>query len=122
LLADAAGKSHDLPRQVGRATITATFARLFGANPSQLPVATVLRAAPAFWRRYHDWCGLTAAVDDKQAAIAIDGEPGAIVTCELVAGELARVVELAGGADVKIAHPTCRCMGGAKCEYRLDWA
>jgi diguanylate cyclase (GGDEF)-like protein len=121
-LAESQAKGDDLPRQIGRATITATFARLFGANPNQLPVATVLRAAPAFWRRYHDWCALTATVDDRQAAITVDGEPGAVVTCELIAGELARVVELAGGADVKVEHAACRCLGAAKCEYRLEWA
>jgi serine/threonine-protein kinase len=121
-LAEGAANGADLPRQIGRHAINESFARLFGANPNQLPVATVLRAAPAFWKRYHDWCALTAVVDDRQAAITVDGEPGAQVTCELIAGQLARIVELAGGADVKVAHPTCRCLGAAKCEYRLDWA
>jgi diguanylate cyclase (GGDEF)-like protein len=120
-LAEAQAPGEGLPRQIGRATITATFARLFGANPSSLPVATVLRAAPTFWRRYHEWCNLAAVVDATTATFTVDGEPGAAVTCELLAGELARVVELAGGSAVVVEHPSCRTAGAATCRFELRW-
>jgi hypothetical protein len=120
-LTQAQAPDGDLPRQIGRATITATFARLFGANPSSLAVGTVLRAAPAFWKRYHDWCVLSATIDDNSAAITIDGEPGAAVTCELIEGQLARVVELAGGSEVGVDHVECKCRGEARCSYQLRW-
>jgi hypothetical protein len=81
-----------------------------------------LRAAPAFWKRYHDWCGLTATVDPGTATMTLEGEPGATVTCELIEGELARVVELAGGKTVSVEHATCRCRGGAQCTYVLRWS
>ncbi|HPH69639.1 MAG TPA: diguanylate cyclase, partial [Kofleriaceae bacterium] len=42
-------------RQVGRGVITATFARMFGADPASLPIETVLAATPTFWARYHQW-------------------------------------------------------------------
>jgi diguanylate cyclase (GGDEF)-like protein len=121
-LVETQAPGENLPHQVGRATITATFARLFGANPSSIPVGTVIRAAPTFWKRYHDWCALTATVDATTATITLDGEPGAQVTCDMIAGELARVVELAGGNDVAVEHDVCRCTGGAACRYALRWA
>ena len=121
-LAETAAAGADLPRAIGRATVSATFARLFGANTDQLAVGTVLRAAPAFWKRYHDWCSLTATVDPGTATMTLDGEPGATVTCELIEGELARVVELAGGTAVSVEHETCRCRGGARCTYVLRWS
>src|SRR5262249_26111490 len=44
-----------VPRKVGRGTMSATFARLFGADPASLAAETVIQAVPTFWARYHDW-------------------------------------------------------------------
>src|SRR6201999_3262643 len=51
-----------VPRKVGRGTMSATFARLFGADPTTLAAETVLAALPAFWARYHDWGDAEIAV------------------------------------------------------------
>src|SRR6185312_9714171 len=42
-------------RKIGRGTMSATFARLFGADPSSVNAETALTALPTFWPRYHDW-------------------------------------------------------------------
>jgi diguanylate cyclase (GGDEF)-like protein len=116
LLASAA-----LARKVGRGTMSATFARLFGADPGSLGPETVLAALPTFWARYHDWGGIAVEVDAGVAGVTLDGTSGSANVCTLVAAELERVVELTGTATVAAAHPSCRYHGGARCEFRVTW-
>jgi len=110
------GPPDELARVIGRGTVTATFTRFFGANPASLPVETVLRAAPAFWGRYHDWCALSVvSAEPGKAEIALDGRPSSPLVVTLVAAELGRVAELAGGDEVTVtpAHADTR--------YRITW-
>ncbi|MGE0404213.1 MAG: diguanylate cyclase, partial [Kofleriaceae bacterium] len=51
-----------VPRKVGRGTMSATFAHLFGADPATLPAEIVLAALPSFWDRYHTWSGVDVIV------------------------------------------------------------
>jgi diguanylate cyclase (GGDEF)-like protein len=108
-------------RKVGRGVMSATFARLFGADPSHLAPETVLAAMPTFWPRYHEWAIAAANVEPGAAAIAIDGYSGSPDMCALVAAELERVVELTGATDAAASHVTCRCEGGDRCEYHVTW-
>ena len=118
-----AGPPADFARDVGRATITATFTRFFGANPGSLPPETVLRAAPAFWGRYHDWSRLQLVeARPGLAELFLDRNPGSPLICDLVWGELERIAELAGARDVVVEHPRCACRGDAACAYRILWA
>jgi len=110
-----------LPRKVGRGTMSATFARLFGADPSSLPAETVLAALPSFWSRYHDWGELEVVVHPGMADIAMRGFSGSADVCALVAAELERIVELTGAGAVGAAHTSCACLGDSHCEYRLSW-
>jgi diguanylate cyclase (GGDEF)-like protein len=117
-----AGPADDLARNVGRATITATFARFFGANPSSLAVETVLRAAPAFWGRYHDWAQLgVISAGPGLVELSLDKRPGSQLMCTLVAGELEKVAELAGAQEVAVEHHRCACRGEGECAYRVQW-
>jgi hypothetical protein len=110
-----------VPRKVGRGTMSATFARLFGADPTTLSPETVLAALPAFWSRYHDWGDVEVVVDPGNAEVALHGYAGSIDVCTLVAAELERVVELTGTADAQVAHPSCVFTGARRCEYRVTW-
>jgi hypothetical protein len=110
------GPPEDLARVIGRGTVTATFTRFFGANPASLPVDTVLRAAPAFWGRYHDWCKLSViAATPGKVELLFDVRPASQLMTVLVASELARVAELAGGEDVNVVP------GRADTVYRITW-
>jgi hypothetical protein len=111
-----------LPRKVGRGTMSATFARLFGAEPSSLAAETVLAALPTFWSRYHEWGGVEVAVRGSGAEIVLDGYSGSTDVCELVTAELERIVELTGARAVGSSHPRCRIRGGSACEHRLTWS
>ena len=114
--------SGSVPRKVGRGTMSATFARLFGADPTSLAAETVLAALPTFWARYHDWGGVEAIVRGGSAEIVLDGYAGSTDVCALVGAELERIVELTGTSTVASMHPKCRITGAARCEFRVTWA
>jgi hypothetical protein len=111
-----------VPRKVGRGTMSATFARLFGADPTTLSAETVLAALPAFWARYHDWGDVEVVVQSGRADIVLHGYAGSTDVCTLVAAELERVVELTGTAAVQVAHTACAFTGARRCEYLVTWA
>jgi hypothetical protein len=110
-----------LPRKVGRGTMSATFSRLFGAEPSSLSAETVLAALPTFWTRYHEWGGAEATVRSGAAEITLEGYSGSVDVCELVTAEIERIVELTGARAVASSHPRCKVRGGGACEFRLNW-
>ena len=119
--ARAAVPSQLVPRAVGRGTVSATFARLYGAEPASLPAEMVMAALPVFWARYHDWSDAEVAVRPGEADVALRGYPGSPDICALVAAELERVIELTGAEGVTATHPACACEGAARCEYRVRW-
>ncbi len=110
-----------VPRKVGRGTMSATFPRLFGADPASLPAETVLAALPTCWGRFHDWGDIIVDVEPNTASVVMGGYPGSVDVCELVEAELERIVELTGAREVMTAHTTCACKGDARCEFRLSW-
>ena len=110
-----------VPRKVGRGTMSATFARLFGADPTSLAAETVLAALPTFWDRYHDWTDVQVTVHNG-AEVTLDGFPGSPHVCTMIAAELERMVELTGAEYVDCAHPRCRTSGAAACEFKLSWS
>ena len=110
-----------IPRKIGRGTMSATFARLFGADPSSLTAETVLTALPTFWLRYHDWGEAEVAVNTGHAIVMLSGYSGSTDVCAMVASELERIVELTGIEDVTATHDSCRCRGQQMCEYQLRW-
>ncbi|HUJ59058.1 MAG TPA: hypothetical protein VLX92_11220, partial [Kofleriaceae bacterium] len=111
-----------IARKVGRGTMTATFARLFGADPTSLPAETVLAALPTFWTRYHDWTGIEASVHADTAEVVLGGFPGSRDVCVMVGAELERIVELTGAQDVTASHPLCRIDGADACAFQLAWS
>jgi hypothetical protein len=108
-------------RMVGRGTMSATFARLFGADPTTLAAETVLAALPSFWGRYHDWGESGVVVHHGSADVVLHGYPGSSEVCVVVAAELERLVELTGATAVGCAHTACMVTGAPACEYRLSW-
>ena len=110
-----------VPRKVGRGTMSATFARLFGADPSSLAAETVLAALPTFWDRYHAWGEVEVVVHTGGSDVFLGGFSGAPDVCAIVASELERIVELTGASAVGATHTACVHMGDRQCEYRLSW-
>lgn len=110
-----------IARKVGRGTMSATFARLFGADPASLSSETVIAALPTFWDRYHAWGDVTVAVTPGHAEVHLAGFSGSPDVCTLVGAELERIIELTGAVDVTSSHPRCRCNGNDQCEFKLAW-
>ncbi|HTR50159.1 MAG TPA: diguanylate cyclase [Kofleriaceae bacterium] len=114
--------SAGLPRKVGRGTMSATFARLLGADPGSLAPETVLAALPTFWARYHDWGAVEVTVDQNSATVVLAGDSGSADVCAMVGSELERMIELTGTEPVAAAHPSCRYHKAQRCEFRVTWA
>ncbi len=110
-----------VPRKVGRGTMSATFAHLFGADPATLPAEIVLAALPSFWDRYHTWSGVDVIVHPGSADVQLTGYSGSPDICTMIASELERIVELTGASGVGAIHTACMCQGAETCDYRLSW-
>jgi len=108
-------------RKVGRGTMSATFPRLFGADPSSLPAETVLTALPTCWNRFHDWGDIVVDVEPNAATVVLGGYSGSVEVCTLVEAELERIIELTGAHEVNAVHTLCACTGDDHCEFRLAW-
>ncbi|HLL22713.1 MAG TPA: serine/threonine-protein kinase, partial [Kofleriaceae bacterium] len=108
-------------RKVGRGTMSATFSRLFGADPSSLPAETILTALPTCWNRFHDWGDLVVDVEPNVATVVLGGYSGSVDVCTLIEAELERIVEMTGSRDVNAMHTMCACTGDERCEFRLAW-
>ncbi len=111
-----------VPRKVGRNTISATFARLFGADPASVPAETVLAALPSYWPRFHAWGEVAVEVQPGIADISLSGYAGSTDVCALVAAELERIVELTGAREVMATHTACACTGDPRCNFQLEWS
>ena len=108
-------------RKVGRGTMSATFARLFGADPASLTPETVLSALPTFWPRYHDWGDVAVNVSNGSATVSLTGYSGSTAVCAMIAAELERIVELTG-AHAASHHAMCRCTSSSEvCEFQINW-
>jgi len=110
-----------VPRKVGRGTMSATFAHLFGADPTSVSAEIVLAALPTFWMRFHDWGEVELVVHPGSSDIKLHGFPGSVDVCTMVGAQLERIVELTGATGVGATHTACACTGASACEFRLSW-
>ncbi|HVK88477.1 MAG TPA: protein kinase [Kofleriaceae bacterium] len=110
-----------VPRKIGRGTMSATFAHLFGADPASLSAVKVLAALPSFWDRYHQWGGIEVAVGTDAATITLLGYPGSPDVCTLVGAELERIVEMTTAGSAVAMHPQCAVQGAHRCVFQLTW-
>ncbi len=120
--AEAHDRPHDLSTALGRSLMTVTFARFFGADPGRHEPLAVLRAAEAYWPRYHDWGQIRVeGAGDSSCRVTFSESPGSTLVCAFIGGSLTRIAELSGAADVQTAHVECACKGDAHCVFVLTW-
>ncbi|MBK9033977.1 MAG: protein kinase [Myxococcales bacterium] len=92
-----------LMRAIGRSTVSATFARFFGADPATLGVSAMLAVLPSMWNRYHGWC--RCQVGHRSAAgaeLLIDGTATSPLAWHLVTAQIGKACELAGATRVEV--------------------
>ncbi len=107
---------------IGRATMSATFAKLFGADPTTVSTAKVLQAAEAYWSRYHTWGRLSVErADAGECRVTVHNSPGEPMLCAVIEGSFSRIAELTGAKGVKTAHPECVSGHHPECRFHIRW-
>ncbi len=111
-----------LGRDLGRASVRATFRRFFPASAVTLAPGGTLSALPTIWPRYHSWGRLRVVshVDDRMTVI-IQGTPRERSLCDWTHGALEQLVVLSGGDAVSVSHDTCEALGGPECAFDVRW-
>ncbi|MBW2454130.1 MAG: protein kinase [Deltaproteobacteria bacterium] len=109
-------------RDLGRATVRATFRRFFPASITTLAPRGTLQALHEIWPHYHSWGTLEVVADtDREAVVCLTGSPPEPMLTALIAGMLEQLVVLSGGREV-----TVRETGGATtdegcCQFEIAW-
>lgn len=111
-----------LGRDLGRASVRATFRRFFPAAAVTLAPAGTLSALPSIWPRYHSWGALRVIphVDDRMTVV-IQRTPRVPCLCDWTRGALEQLVLMSGGDTVEVAHDVCEARGGGECVFDVRW-
>lgn len=115
-------RADTLGRDLGRASVRATFRRFFPAAAVTLAPAGTLSALPSIWPRYHSWGSLRVVphVEDRMTVV-IQKTPGVPCLCEWTTGALEQLVLMSGGDTVEVRHEVCEARGGAECAFDVRW-
>jgi hypothetical protein len=109
-------------RELGRAAMTAVFARFYGADPATASPAKVLSEVARFWSRLHSWGLVTVEPRPEGALVTIERTPKDPLICCLVEGTLERIAELAGAAGASARHTACETHGAPACTFEVSWS
>ncbi|HEU0031997.1 MAG TPA: diguanylate cyclase [Kofleriaceae bacterium] len=107
--------------QLGRTAIASSFDQFYGADPSALSPAEVLRTVDMFWHCYHSWGDAVVHARDTDADVVITKGPAEPMLCASSAGILAGVIAHAGGRSVTAEHRACAAEHATECVFRLTW-
>jgi diguanylate cyclase (GGDEF)-like protein len=110
-----------IARQLGRSAVESSFGQFYGAEPSAVWPADVLRAVDLFWRCYHSWGVAAVIARDTDADLTLSDGIGNALVCASTAGLLTGVVARAGGLAVNVHHGECVAEGAKRCAFRLTW-
>jgi diguanylate cyclase (GGDEF)-like protein len=106
-----------LMRAIGRSTMSATFARFFGADPATLGVVSMLAVLPSMWSRYHGWCKARVMKRGAGAADVIIVGACPPLAIPLCSAELAKACELAGATGVSVTEQS----DGREHRFAVSW-
>src|SRR5262249_18950581 len=112
-------------RELGRATMSAGFVRLYGAAPAQLAGLTPASAfadLPQVWPRLHSWGRLTVETSETAAQLILHDGPLEPLVCCLVEGSLERIAELCGGIGSRGRQVSCESHGDNACQFDVSWS
>jgi hypothetical protein len=112
-------------RELGRAMMSATFARFVGAEPQALAMLgpeAVFADATRFWPRMHSWGSPIVDATPMAAKIRLTRTPRDPLICRLVEGSLERIAELSGGAGARARQVSCEALGAPACVFEVVWS
>ncbi|MBJ6763066.1 TIGR02265 family protein [Myxococcaceae bacterium JPH2] len=83
----------------------------------------LLSQAPRIYRFYYAVGSREYEKTGPNSAVlrTLGAESVTATDCLTVVGWHERAIELSGGRDVRVAHPVCRALGAAHCEYTCAW-
>jgi eukaryotic-like serine/threonine-protein kinase len=111
-------------RELGRATMRASFRRFFPASAATLRPSGTLALLPRIWQRYHSWGQLQVSLGDPGAAtVFITRTPRAVELCAWVEGMLDQLVRMSGGGESSSATQSrCEARGDDGCAFEVRWS
>jgi len=107
--------------QLGRTAVDASFRQFYGADPSAMSPAQVLRTSDLFWRCYHSWGRITVAAHETDAEVTVTEGVTHSTLCASTAGLLSGIVAHSGGSSVAVEQRACVNHGAAGCVFHLTW-
>jgi hypothetical protein len=107
-------------RELGRATMTSTFTRFYGSDPSSSSPDEVLGAAAAFWSEYHRWGEVRVERSAGAVRVHVSAAPEDELLPHMVEGSLERIAELAGASKAQ-AKQLPAAAGGEWC-FEVRWS
>lgn len=115
-------RKETLGRDLGRASVRATFRRFFPAAAVTLAPSGTLSALPSIWGRYHSW-GKVRVMPHMmdRMTVFIEDTPRVGCLCDWTIGALEQLVLLSRGDQVTVEHAKCETRGDPECVYDVTW-
>jgi hypothetical protein len=120
-LAPDAAARRTLATHLGRTAVDLSFGQFYGADPTAVTPADVLRTADMFLRQYHNWGAALVTARDTDAAITLTHSVASDILCACTEGLLAGVVARSGGVYVGVEHGQCVAKGAKRCVFEVVW-
>ena len=109
-------------RDIGKATVRASFRRFFPASAATLVPESTLSAIRNVWTRYQSWGSISSMpVNAGEHIVRLTGPLPDATVCAWTAGMLEQLVVLSGGKQVAVAHTACTAEGHDACLFRVTW-
>jgi serine/threonine-protein kinase len=120
---NASGRNEEtFARELAKLALVETFRRFYPSEPTSLTPQSTLSAIDILWSRYHSWGKIKCdSIRETSATIAFSEGPPDVGVCAFTSGLLAKAVELSGGLDTSVEHPSCIACGDPTCRFDVTW-
>jgi diguanylate cyclase (GGDEF)-like protein len=109
-------------RDIGRATVRASFRRFFPASAATLVPETTLSAIRNVWTRYQSWGSISSMpVSSNEHVVRLSAGHNDARLCAWTCGMLEQLVVLSGAKQGTVAHTSCAAEGHDACLFRVTW-
>ena len=111
-----------LARDLGRASVRASFRNFFPSSAATLMPERTLSAIRNVWGRYQSWATISSIpVSSTQAMVRMTRTLRDAQLCAWTGGMLEQVIALSGGLAPTVEHEECEALGHSACVFRVSW-
>jgi len=117
-------KNLRIMEQIGELAAESSLKGVYRSSLKAGDVPHTLSRASVLWKAFHDTGELSVEVDPERnhAAVRVAGYGlPHIGNCQNLVGWIRRMIELAGGKNVRMRKRKCVCKGDDVCEMFADW-